>query len=313
MVVWQHDSRSARQVREFLTVHCRANRIHVSRTGFGHRVHPHVEADVVSFHWVIGHALFTRKGFPSFDKAFVGFAFSRLEIVPGCQMANKVRCVEARKLFFTNRESNNRNVVCRNTSSRQFFVKADVRITVDRGNHANLLAVFAQCDNVCNNRGPVRVTEGCVVYEDVVGRDAFSFKIGFKDVVGCPWVDIVGAQKREFLNTQLIKEVVRGRDRLLVGGGTGVEHVLRAFFTFVLNRIEQQAVQLFDNRQNRFPRNRCPIAEDHVHIMNRQKLACFFSKERPVRRRVNNNCFYLAIQYTTGGVLLFDQHQHRVF
>ena len=95
------------------------------------------------------------------------------------------------------------------------------------------------------------MTERCVVDEDVFSRDALVFQILLKDFVGCPRVDIVGTKKREFLNAEFFQIVIRCRDRLLVGGGACVEHVLRAFLALILDRIEQKAVQLFNDRQDR--------------------------------------------------------------
>ena len=156
------------------------------------------------------------------------------------------------------------------------------------------------------------MAEGRVVDEDVLLRDALGDQVGFKDVVRRARIDIVRPQQREFLDPQLLEEIVRGGNGLLVRRGAGVEDVLRRLFTLVLHRIEQQPVQLLDHRQHRLARHRGPAAEHHVHIRHGQQLARLFGEQRPVRRRVHHDRFQLLAQQAALGVLLLDQHQHRV-
>ena len=59
----------------------------------------------------------------------------------------------------------------------------------------------------------------------------------------------------------LAHQVIDSRDRLLVRRGAGVEDVAAALLAFVLHRIEQEAVELLENRQHRFARHRSPAAE----------------------------------------------------
>mmetsp|Transcript_27187 Transcript_27187/g.49637 ORF Transcript_27187/g.49637 Transcript_27187/m.49637 type:complete len:545 (+) Transcript_27187:1301-2935(+) len=313
VMVWQHHGGTTGQVREFLTVHLGPHRIHLGGASFGGGVQPHVKADEMCFHWIVGHTRVTHGGFPCFHKFRVHVGIRRLEVVPCREVTHEVGSVQPSQLFFANRERHNRNVVRRNASRRQFFVEADVRVTVDGGDHANFFAVRAQRHNVSDDLGPVRVPKWGVVHENVVIRDTFALQIRLKDVVGRAWIDIVGAQEGKFLNTQLVQEVVGCRDRLLVWRCTGVKHVFGALFAFVLNRVEQQAVQLFDHWQHRFTRHGGPVAEDHIHFMHGQKLTRFFCKQWPVRCRVNHNCFQLFAQQAALGVLLVDQHQHGVF
>ena len=157
------------------------------------------------------------------------------------------------------------------------------------------------------------MAEGRVVDEDVFLGDAFRLQIAFKDIVGRTRVDIVGAQKREFLDAQLLEEIVGCRNGLLVRRGTGVEDVFRAFLAFVLNRVEQQAVQFLDNRQNRLAADAGPVAEDHIDLVHGQQFARLLGEERPVGRRVDDDGFEIAAKHAALLVLLFDQHFHRIF
>ena len=65
-----------------------------------------------------------------------------------------------------------------------------------------------------------------VVHKDVFFGNALGHQIGFQNVIGGTRVDIVGPEQGEFLDPQLFEEVINRRDRLLVGRGTRVEHVL---------------------------------------------------------------------------------------
>jgi hypothetical protein len=157
------------------------------------------------------------------------------------------------------------------------------------------------------------MAEGGVVDEDVFLRDALGDQVGLKDVVRGARVDIVGAEQRELLHAKLFQIVVHRRDRLLVRGGTGVEHVLRRFLALVLDRVEQQAVQLLDHRQHGLARHDGPAAEHHVDVRHGQQFPRLFGEQRPVRGRVDDHRLKLLAQKTALGVLRLDQHQHGVF
>src|SRR6056297_894687 len=118
---------------------------------------------------------------------------------------------------------------------------------------------------------------------------------------GMPWslrycsrIHVVGAQKREFLDAEFLKEVIGRRDRLLIGCSAGVEDVLRAFLALVLDRIEKEAVQLLEDRQDRLAAGAGPVAEDHVDLVDRQKLAGFLGEERLIGRGVDDHRLKLA-------------------
>ena len=248
MVVRQHDGRTSGQVRELLPVHRGPHRIDVGGAGGFNRVHPHVEANIMRFHRVVGHTIFAHALFPRGNPLGIGLGIGGLEIVPGSQVSDEVRRVETGKLFFPDREGHDRNVIRRDTGRRQFLVEADIRVTVDRADNAYLFAVGAKCHDVSHDLRPVGMSEGRVVDEDVFRRNALLLQVGLQNVVRGPWVDIVSAQKCELFDTKLFEEVVSCRDRLLVGSCTGVKDVLGRFFAFVLNWVEEKAVQFFDHR-----------------------------------------------------------------
>ena len=95
------------------------------------------------FHRVIGHALASHFLLPGLDERIIRFAFCGLEIVPGCQVTDKVRGVQTGELFLTDRKGHDRNVVSRYTGGRKLLVEANIGVTVDGRDHANLLSVGA--------------------------------------------------------------------------------------------------------------------------------------------------------------------------
>mmetsp|Transcript_29484 Transcript_29484/g.77307 ORF Transcript_29484/g.77307 Transcript_29484/m.77307 type:complete len:357 (+) Transcript_29484:448-1518(+) len=312
-MVHVHDRCTTSQVRELLAVHRCANRINFGRTRSRCRVHPHVKADIVCFHWVVGYAcIVTDELVPCFDERGVLFGLCGHEVVPSSEVTHKVGCIETRKLFFTNREGNHWNILCGYALSRELFVEADVCVTVDGRNHANRLTVSTQCNNVGNDCRPVRLTKWRVVHKDIFGSDTVLLKIALEDVVRGARIHIVSAEQSKLFNAEFFEEVINRRDSLLVRRSTCVEHVLRAFFALVLNWIEQQAVQLFNHWKDRFARNGSPVTEHHVNFVHCKQFARFLGEQWPVRSRVNNNGFKLTSQQTAFGILLFNEHQHGV-
>jgi len=156
------------------------------------------------------------------------------------------------------------------------------------------------------------VTEGRVVDHDVSFGDAFGFQVGFEDFVGGAGIHIVSTRQNPALDT-LIHQVINSGNSLLVGCSTGVEHVFGRLFTLVLNRVKEQAVEFFNNRQNGFTGYGCPATKNDIHFFFFKQLAGFFCKQRPVGRRVYNNGFELLAEQATLFVLLFHHHQDGVF
>ena len=157
------------------------------------------------------------------------------------------------------------------------------------------------------------MTKRRIVDEDVLGSDALLLEVGLKDVVRRPRIDVVRSKKGELLDLQFFQEVVRRRDRLLVRRSACVEDILGRLFALILNRVEQQAVELFDHRKHRFPAHGRPVAEDNVNFVHGQEFTRLFRKERPVRSRIDDDGFKLTPQNTASGILLLDEHFHGVF
>ena len=79
--------------------------------GLLHRLDPHVEADHVRFHRVVGDALgVLGEGLPLLDEVVVGRRLDRLEVVPGGEVADQRLGVDAGELFLADREGDDRNV-----------------------------------------------------------------------------------------------------------------------------------------------------------------------------------------------------------
>ena len=79
--------------------------------------------------------------------------------------------------------------------------------------------------------------------------------------------------------------VTAGND-LLVGRRGDVEDVLGRLQALVLDRVVQQAVQLLDDRQDRFATGRGPAAEDRGDLFVLDQQLGLFGERRPVGRAV---------------------------
>ena len=134
---------------------------------------------------------------------------------------------------------------------------------------------------------------------------------GAQDLVGGARIDVVGAEQHPALGAAafLGHQVLDRRDRLLVGRGAGVEHVLRQLLAFVLHRVEQQAVQFLEHRQHRLARHRGPAAEGHGHLVLGQQLARLLGEQRPVGGRIDHHGLELLAEHAALGVDLVDRHQ----
>src|SRR3981189_2201674 len=91
------------------------------------RLDPHVETDDVSFHRIVGHALWVLGvGLPRLDELLVLGRLDRLEVVPGGQMAEQRLGVDAGEVFFTDRECDHRNFGCLDALVTEFLVEWNV-------------------------------------------------------------------------------------------------------------------------------------------------------------------------------------------
>ena len=80
----------------------------------------------------------------------------------------------------------------------------------------------------------------------------------------------------------------------------------------VLDRVEQQAVVLLEDRQNRLARHRRPGAEHHRDLFLLEQVARLFGEQRPIRRGIHDDRLQLPSEQSALAVLLFDEHQDRV-
>ena len=194
----------------------------------------------------------------------------------------------------------------------QFLVERHVGVAVDGRHHRGLLAGRAELLDVRDDGLPVGMAERRVVDHDVLVLHPLQLEVGLEDLVGRARVDVVGADQHPALHLLFLHQVVDGRDRLLVRRGAGVEHVALALLTFVLHRVEQEAVEFLEHRQHRLARHRGPAAEHHRDLVLGDELARLLGEHRPVRGRVDHHRLQLLAEHAALLVLLVDQHQHHV-
>jgi hypothetical protein len=140
----------------------------------------------------------------------------------------------------------------------------------------------------------------------------FEIRVGLENLVGRLRIDVVGTGQNPALDALFLGQIVDGRDGLLVRSGTRVKDVARGFFTLVLDRVEQDRIQLFEDRQDRLARRRGPATENGGNLVLRNQLAGLFGEQRPVGSRVDDDGFELLAEHATLLVLLGDEHQHDI-
>ena len=227
-------------------------------------------------------------------------------------MADQRLGVEARQLLFADRERDDRDVFGRDLLVAELLVERHVGVAVDGRDDRGLLAGRAEPLDRRDARLPVGVAERRVVDRDVLGLDALRLQVGLEDLVGRARIDVVGAFEHPALHADVLHQVVDRGNRLLVRRGAGVDHVLRRLFAFVLDRVEQQAVVLLEDRQHRLARHRGPAAEHHRDLVLLEQLARLLGEQRPVRGRIDDHRFELPAEQAALLVLLVDHHQDRV-
>ena len=144
------------------------------------------------------------------------------------------------------------------------------------------------------------------------GFDALGLEVGLEDLVGGARIDVVGARQHPALHLLFLGQVVDGGDRLLVGRGAGVEHVALALLALVLHGVEQDRVQLLEDRQHGLARHRGPAAEHGRDLLLGDQLARLLGEQRPVGGRIDDDGLELLAEQAALLVLLLDQHQHDV-
>ena len=227
-------------------------------------------------------------------------------------MAEQRLGVDAGELFFADRERDRRDVLRLDALVAELLVERHVGVAVDGRDDRGLLAGRAELLDVGDDRLPVGMAERRVVDHDVFLLDALRLEVGLEDLVGRARIDVVGAGEHPALHLLFLLEIVDRRDRLLVRGGAGVEHVALALLAFVLHRIEQDRVQLLEHREHGLARHRGPAAEHRGDLLLGDQLARLFGEQRPVRSRIDHHRLELLAEQAALLVLLIDQEQHRV-
>ena len=205
VVFFVHGGHEAAWCGEGLACHGGDHFVGVRALGFGHRLRPHVDADVGGFHRVIGQRFVfvagNALGFgvvaPGFDEGGVGGVLHRHEIVPRSQVAHQRFGVHTTQLFFTHAEGDDGHVRGLQTLVAQLFVERHVGVAVDGGDDSCLLALGCKLLDLGNDGLVVAVAEGGVLLDDVSLGHTFRFQKRAENFVGGAGVHVVGAQQNK--------------------------------------------------------------------------------------------------------------------
>src|SRR6266702_2083402 len=99
------------------------------------------------------------------------------------------------------------------------------------------------------------MAEGRVIDLDVVSYDPFRLEKGLQDLVGGARIDVIVPLEHPALGSPpfIAHQVFDRRDRLLVWCGSSIEYVPGTLLALVLDGIEQEPIELLEDRQHRFP------------------------------------------------------------
>lgn len=212
MVVGQDLRCAAGQVRNLDADNRVQNRVRVGATAFSTAATQALKPIIVAS---IG-SLVTRLSLPvnvcqpSMKAVFSG-KFCGLKIIPRRQMADQIGGIETRQLLLAHGKGHDRDVIRADARRREFLVKTHIRIAIDGGHDADLLAVLPQRHHIGHDLRPESgMPEQGVVDEDIVRGHALALQIGLQNGVGGARIDVIGAQKRPFLDAQFVRHVIRG-------------------------------------------------------------------------------------------------------
>src|SRR5690606_4493995 len=98
------------------------------------------------------------------------------------------------------------------------------------------------------------MSERCIDLFNIAVLYAFRFQKSPKDLVGCSRIYVVCSKQYKALSTSTVfaHQILDGRNGLLIWRCAGIENVAFQFFAFILDRVEQQAIEFFEYRQYRF-------------------------------------------------------------
>ena len=98
----------------------------------------------------------------------------------------------------------------------------------------------------------------------------------------------------------------------MVRNGAGVEDILGALLTLVLNRVKEHVILGLEDRQHRLAAGGGPAAENHGHFVGVDQLLGFLGKGGPVGGTVFDdwdNFVRLASNFdAAGGIDFVDRH-----
>ena len=181
-----------------------------------------------------------------------------------------------------------------------------------------MTAVFFPCEPkaliLCDDLAPVRMAERRIDRRDIVRVHAFRREIRAQDPVGGARVDVVGSKQNPAANLAafLAHQVANGRNGLLAWRSAGVENIARAFLAFVLNGIEQQAVQSLEHGKHRLAGGGSPATEHDRGLVLREQLEGLVGKGIRVRCGVDDDRLQFPAEQPALLVLVRDQHKDRV-
>ena len=149
---------------------------------------------------------------------------------------------------------------------------------------------------------------------DIVSAHPLGGEISAPDPVGRARIDVVSAKQNPSANLAsfLAHQISNSRNCLLIRRGSRVEDVARAFFTLVLHRVEKQAVQLLEDRQNGFAGGGSPAAEHDRDLFLREQFPRLFGKSVPIGRRIDDDRLQFPSEQPAFLVLVRYQHENRV-
>ena len=228
-------------------------------------------------------------------------------------MADQRLGVDAAQLLFTDGERDHRDVGGLEPLVAELLVEGHVGVAVDGGDHRRVSA-GAEGFDLRDDGLVVAVAERRVRLDDVALRDLLRLEEGPEDLVRGARVDVVGAEQEEARRAAafLGHQVFHRGDRLLVRRRARIEDVLRQLLALVLDRIEEEPVQLLEHRQHGLARDRRPAAEHRRHVVLGQQLARLLREQRPVRGGIDDHWLQLLAEHASFGVDLVDGHQRDV-
>src|SRR5690606_13651631 len=136
VVVRHHRRVAAGEVGDHHADHGVGHRVGVGGAVLLHRIDPHVEADVVGFHGVVGDPILVLdEGLPGFDEGVVGVILDAHEVVPGRVVTDQGSGVDAGEFLLAHGEGDHGNIRGRNALVAQLHVERHVGVAVDGGHH----------------------------------------------------------------------------------------------------------------------------------------------------------------------------------